>query len=277
MEGFNRTVDYIERHLEDAINYDEIAAIFGYSVYHVQRLFAMVAGTPLAEYIRNRRLSKAAADLLGGQQKVIDIALKYAYSSSTSFHHAFKAFHGISPSDVKKDGATIKAYPPLAFDFTIRGAQAMPYRIEQKAAFRIVGAYLQTTLTDGACYQAVPTFWGEFMQKGGAAQVLPLMNQAPAGLLGVCHYAPDFGTGDMDYYIGCASDLPVPEGMTAFTIPACTWAIFPLSHCKTDSVQQMERRIVMEGLPTSGYQFANAPDIEVYSEKGIEEIWLPIA
>ncbi|MDR0896890.1 MAG: effector binding domain-containing protein [Oscillospiraceae bacterium] len=92
----------------------------------------------------------------------------------------------------------------------------------------------------------------------------------------VCHYAPDFGTGDMDYYIGCASDLPVPEGMAAFVVSACTWAIFPLSQCKTESVQQMERRIVMEWLPSSGYQFANAPDIEVYSEKGIEAIWLPV-
>lgn len=276
LEGFNRVIEYIEQNLEGEIDYKEIAAVFGYSVYHVQRLFTMVAGTSLAEYIRNRRLSKAAAELQGGNDKVIDVALKYSYSSPNSFNHAFKTFHGVAPSDVKKDGVSIKAYPPLFFDFTIKGAQAMNYRIEHKDAFRIVGIKLHTTMTNGECYEATPAFWGDLMNSSGQNRIVALLNQEPAGLLGVSNYSPDFSTGEFDYYIACATDQPVPNGMVEFIVPSSTWAVFPCQEQGADVIQKMEECIVMEWLPTSGYQFAKAPDIEVYSENGIEEIWLPV-
>lgn len=276
LDGFNKVIDYIEQNLECEIDYEKVAAVFGYSVYHVQRLFAMVSGTPLAEYVRHRRLSKAAAELQGGNDKVIDVAVKYGYSSPNSFNRAFKAFHGIAPGDVKKGGVSIKAYPPLFFEIAVKGAQAMNYRIEQKKAFRIVGIKMSTTMANGECYQAAPAFWSNLMKDGGQNKIIALLNQEPAGLLGVSNYSPDFSTGEFDYYIACATDKPVPDGMAEFIVPASTWAVFPCQEMGADAIQKLEQRIVMEWLPTSGYQFAKAPDVEIYSEIGMEAMWIPV-
>ncbi len=276
LEGFNQVIEYIENHLEDEIDYEEIANIFGYSVYHVQRLFAMVAGVPFSEYIRNRKLSKAAMELQSSECKVIDIALKYGYSSPNSFHRAFKVLHGVAPSDVKKEGITIKAYPPLCFELTVKGAQAMEYRIVRKNTFRIVGVKLHTTLENGECYRNAPLFWSNLVQTGGHNNILALMNQEPYGLLGVSNYSPDFSSGEFDYFIACSTDKQVPEGMEEFIVPESTWAIFSLDSKDAEAIQKLEQRIVMEWLPTSGYEFAKAPDIEAYDENGKTEIWLPI-
>ncbi len=276
LKDFNRVIEYIEENLEGEIDYEKIAAVIGYSVYHVQRLFAMVVGTPLAEYIRNRRLSKAATELQGGNDKVIDVAIKYGYSSPNSFNHAFKAFHGVAPSDVKKDGVLIKAYPPLSFEFSIKGAKAMDYRIEQKKAFRIVGVKLHTSMANGECYQSTPAFWSDLMKDDGQNKIMALLNQEPVGLLGVSNYSVDLSTGEFDYYIACATDRPVPDGMVEFIVPASTWAVFPCEGKSADAIQKIEQHITMEWLPTSGYEFAKAPDVEVYSESGLTEVWIPI-
>lgn len=276
LDGFNKVIEYIENQLHDEIDYEQIASIFGYSVYHVQRVFAMVAGIPLSEYIRNRRLSVAAMELQDKEHKVIDIALKYGYSSPNSFNRAFKAFHGIAPSDVKKDGVIIKAYPPLHFELTVKGAKTMEYRIMKRKEFRIVGIRLHTTMENGECYQKTPVFWSDLINSGGQDRILDLMNKEPYGLLGVSNYSADFSSGVFDYYIACSSDKPIPEGMTEFTVPEATWAVFSINSINADAVQKLEQDIVMEWLPTSGFEFAKAPDIEVYDEKGNTEIWIPV-
>jgi Uncharacterized protein conserved in bacteria len=277
LDGLNQVIEYIEKHLEDEIDYDKLARMFGYSVYHVQRVFAMVAGVPLSEYIRNRKLSKAAMELQGGECKVIDIALKYGYSSPNSFNRAFKVFHGVSPSDVKKEGVMMKAYPPLCFELTIKGAQTMEYRIVRKNAFRVVGVKLRTTIENGECYKSTPLFWNSLIQAGGQNNILSLMNQEPYGLLGVSNYTDDFSTGAFDYFIACSTDKPIPEGMAEFIVPESTWAIFSCNFTNAEAIQNFEQRIVMEWLPTSGYEFAKAPDIEVYADNGKTDIWVPVA
>jgi AraC family transcriptional regulator len=276
LEGLNQVIEYIEKHLEDEIDYDKIASMFGYSVYHVQRVFAMVAGVPLSEYIRNRKLSKAAMELMARECKVIDIALKYGYSSPNSFHRAFKVLHGVSPSDVKKEGVLIKAFPPLCFELTIKGAQAMEYRIVRKSAFRVVGIKLQTTMENGECYKNTPLFWSNLMQSGGQNDILALMNQSPYGLLGVSNYTDEFSTSAFDYYIACSTNQPIPDGMAEFIVPEAIWAIFSCNEIKADAIQKLEQRIVMEWLPTSGYEYAKAPDIEAYLENGMADIWVPV-
>ncbi len=275
-DGFNRVIGYIEEHLEAETDYQAMADIMGYSVYHFQRLFMMVAGTSVAEYIRCRRLSKAAAELLEGDDKILDIAMKYQYSSAGSFNRAFKAMHGMAPGDVRKGGATIKAYPPLSFEVTIKGAQTMDYRIIQMEAFRIVGRKLSTTIENGESYGRIPAFWGEMMQQGGPGPILGLMDSAPMGLLGVSDYNPDLDSSRFDYYIAVSSSKTAPDDMAVKEIPAASWAVFPCKEKAPDKMQEFQKQIVMDWLPASGYEFAKAPDIEVYDESGIAEMWLPI-
>ena len=138
VDGLNETIRYIEDHLTEDIDYARLGQIACCSAYHYQRMFAYMAGMPLSEYIRRRRMSLAAVDLLAGA-RVLDVALRYGYQSPTAFNRAFQAVHGAAPSAVREPGVSIKSFPPLRFTIMIKGAEEMEYRIEQRESFRIVG------------------------------------------------------------------------------------------------------------------------------------------
>lgn len=273
IDGMKAAISYIEDNLDDEIEYEKAASLMGYSVYHFQRLFMLIAGVSLSEYIRNRRLTKAAVDLQN-DQKVIDVALKYGYSSPTSFNRAFQVVHGISPSEAKKVGVNIKAFPPISFEFAVKGGDMLDYRVEEKEAFRIVGPKLVTTTENGESYQRIPALWGEFQQSGKIMEILALMNQQPYGVLGISDYNPDLSTSSFDYYIGASSDKECPEGMAELRIPAGSWAIFACG--SPQEVAPLQQRVVTEWLPSFGYEFAKLPDVEVYNADNSVEIWLPI-
>ena len=133
IERLNNAVTYIEDNIKGDIDIDEASKIACCSTYHFQRMFAYIADVPLSEYVRRRRMSLAAVDLQNGDEKVIDVALKYGYDSPTAFTRAFKNVHGISPSQAKNEGSVLKAFPPISFKITIKGASEMNYRIEKKA------------------------------------------------------------------------------------------------------------------------------------------------
>ncbi len=120
VERLNDAVGYIEKHLTEEIDYGQLGRIACCSSYHFQRMFAYMAGIPLSEYIRRRKMSLAAVDLQGKDMKVIDVANKYGYSSPTSFNRAFQSVHGIAPSAVKNGGISVKSFPPVTFKITVK-------------------------------------------------------------------------------------------------------------------------------------------------------------
>ena len=278
----NDALRHIEDHLEEEIDLEQAAKIACCSVFHFQRMFSYMAGVPLAEYIRRRRMTKAAFDLQNTGDRVIDIALKYGYDSPTAFNRAFQGIHGVPPSAARQEGARLKAYHPISFKITIRGEAEMNYRMEHHDAFRIVGPKLTCPWTpekqEG--FTLVPKFWGEHQQKGTIPVLCAIMNGRPVGVLGVS--VGDWQTaGSFEYYIAVSSDQTVPEGMDEYEVPACTWAIFECKGPMPGSIQAMQQRIMTEWLPNSGYQYADAPDIEQYtegdqsSEDYVCYIWLP--
>ncbi|MBL1223858.1 AraC family transcriptional regulator [Enterococcus sp. BWR-S5] len=180
-DSLNELVLFIENNLEEEISYDELGKRMGYSTYHLQRLFLMVAGVSLSEYIRCRRLSKAAQELISQNSKITDLAYNYGYSSPTSFNRAFKAFHGVTPKELKKNSVLIKAYPPLSFELSIKGANSLDYRIVHTEAFKIAGKKLPTTMENGASYRELPAFWQQVQQSGEIPDILALMNTEPLG------------------------------------------------------------------------------------------------
>ena len=125
IERLNRAMGYIEEHLCDKFEIEEAARIACCSTYHFQRMFAYMAGVPLSEYVRRRRMTLAAVDLQSGGEKVVDVALKYGYESPTAFTRAFKSVHGIVPSEAKESGARLKAFPPVSFRISIKGDSEM--------------------------------------------------------------------------------------------------------------------------------------------------------
>lgn len=275
IERLNHAIDYIEEHLTEEIEYEQLGRIACCSAYHFQRMFTYMAGVPLSEYIRRRKMSLAAVDLQGGDAKIIDVAAKYGYSSPTAFNRAFQSVHGIAPSAVKSEGVSVKSFPPLVFKITVKGVEEMNYRIETKDAFRVIGVSQPLHRELEKNFAVVPTMWQTAATDGTVQKLAALMNAEPMGLLGVSACGEEE---DWKYFIAVSSTKPAGE-FEEYTVPAATWAVFAGEGTNL-SIQDLEQRIVTEWLPTSGYEYGNAPDIEVYLNPDPQnakfEVWIPV-
>lgn len=277
IERLNSAINYIEEHLEDEINYEQLAKIACCSTYHFQRMFSYMANVPLAEYIRRRRMTMAAVDLQNSNEKVIDIALKYGYNSPTAFNRAFKNIHGITPSEAKTKGALIKAFPLISFKITIKEDVEMNYKIEKKDSFRIIGVAQPLYKEIEKNFKIVPQMWQKVATNGTVEKLVSMMNTELKGVLGVsaCNEEDEWR-----YYIAVASDRLIDKGFEEYIVPELTWAIFYGEGSMPHSIQELEKRIVTEWLPTSGYEYANGPDIELYLSPDPQnakfEVWIPV-
>ncbi len=276
LEHMNSALSYMEDNLDGDISFEKASRLACLSLYQFQRIFSYFAGVPLAEYLRRRRLTKAAFDLQSGG-KVLDTALRYGYESPTSFNRAFQAIHGITPSAAQKQGAVLKAFPRISFQITIKGVEEMDYRIETKKPFRIVGVRTPITADAEENFKCVPEFWAKTFESNVIPQITGLMNAEPTGLLGA---STCYGEDEQNYYyIAVSTDKPVPENLSELIIPESTWAIFSGSGTP-GSIGNLQRRIFSEWLPSSGYEWATCADIEVYLNDSPTdmkyEVWLPV-
>lgn len=276
MERWNQAMIYMEEHIMEEIDYKQTARIACCSVYHFQRMFTYMAGMTLSEYIRRRRMSLAAVDLQNGG-KVVDLALKYGYASPTAFNRAFQSVHGVAPSMVKKDGVIVKSCLPISFKITVKGAGELNYRVEKKEAFRIVGVSepLKEELEQN--FMIVPQMWQKAAMNGTIPKLAAMMDGEPKGIMGVsaCNDQEEWR-----YYIAVASLAPLTEGLQEYFVPAFTWAIFSGEGVCPQAMQDLEQRIVTEWLPTSGYEYDNGPDLELYLNpdplNAKFEVWIPV-
>lgn len=275
IERLNEAIAYIEEHLTEEIDYERLGKIACCSSYHFQRMFTYMAGVPLSEYIRRRKMSLAAVDLQSTGIKIIDVAGKYGYNSPTAFNRAFQSVHGIAPSAVKNEGVSVKSFPPVSFKIIVKGVEEMNYRIETKDAFRIVGVSVPLEKDIEKNFAVIPRKWQETAMNGTLQKLTGLMDTQPMGVLGVstCN-----DTEQWRYYIAVASSQ-TDQDLEEYTVPAATWAIFPGTGTN-QSIQELERRIVTEWLPTSGYEYGSAPDVEVYlnpdPQNAQYEVWIPV-
>ena len=269
IEGFQESIDFIEKNLTEELDIEDIAAKAALSPFYYQRIFGALCGVTVGEYIRARRMTLAAQELNGKDVKVIDAAVKYGYDSPDSFSKAFQKFHGITPSQAKEPGALLRSFAPLHIRITMEGGTMMEYRIVEKAPFTIVG--VKKPFHSDSSYQEIPKFWDEWLAQG---ENRPIM-----GTFGVCL---DMKGKDFDYWI---ADLyfpweDVPEGCETRVIPGSAWAQFP---CTIKTLQDTNTRIWSEWLPAlQGYSLAGEYDIEVYlpPEEGSDDmkvyIWVPL-
>lgn len=270
----NGAINYIEEKITEEINMEKVGNIAGCSSYHFQRMFAYMADVPLSEYIRRRKMSLAAVDLMQGE-KVIDVSLKYGYDSPTAFTRAFKNIHGVSPSKISEEGVYVKSYPPIHFHITVKGEYEMNYRIVKKEAIRIVGISMQLEKEIEKNFEIVPQMWEKAKKEGSIDKLATMMNTDVKGLLGVsaCNNVEEW-----TYYIAVASTLQT-EDFEEYEIAANTWAVFS-GEGKSISIQDLEKRIVTDWLPTSGYEYADAPDMELYFNADptnmLYEVWIPV-
>lgn len=185
LKKLGAAIDYIEDNLDKEISYDEAARIACCSPYYFQRIFSYVSGVSLAEYIRRRKMTQAAFELQRTDEKVIDIALKYGYSSPTSFNRAFQNVHGITPTAAKAMGCILQAYPSIQFRIEIAGGSAMVYHIAEKQSLHIVGIRIPLTCDMEENLRIVPDFWKTTLQGNQFSEICKLSSQEPNGILGI--------------------------------------------------------------------------------------------
>lgn len=283
LERLNLALAYIEENLGDDIEMQRVEQLALCSEYHFRRMFSFLAGVPLSEYIRRRRLTLAAFDLQQGAVSVLDTAVKYGYSSPDAFARAFASLHGIAPSEAKSGGQPLKAYPRLRFQLTIQGASEMNYRIEEKAPFGIVGLMRRVKLIYEGVNPEIAAMW-QSLDAATIATLKELSNVEPRGMISA---STNFSEGRqdggaLDHYIGVATTEPAPAGLARLAVPATTWAVFESVGPFPETLQNIWGRIYAEWFPTSGYEQVRGPEILWNEGKDTtvpdyrSEIWIPV-
>lgn len=266
-EGIADAISYIEEHLTDEMCIADIAARAHVSAFYFQKIFSVLCGFTVGEYIRARRLTLAAQELSSTGARVIDVALKYGYDSLDSFARAFAHFHGVSPSAAREKGARLRSVAPLKIKLILEGGNMLEYSIIDKPAFTVVG--VARRFSGETSYRDIPAFWAEHTRSAAGRLI--------CGKYGVCI---DSDGQTFDYMIADDYDpaCPVPEGMAARTLPAGTWAVFPCRGALPGALQDVNTRIWSEWLPSSrAYRLSGNYNIELYtSDMSYSEIWVPV-
>jgi len=300
----NKAIAYMEEHMRAEIDYVQLARVAGCSSFHFQRMFSYIAGVSLSLYIKRRKMSLAAVDLQGGE-KIIDVALKYGYSSPTAFNRAFQSIHGIAPSRAKEDGVSLKSYPKINFKLIAKGVEEMEFRIEKHDAIRVVGVSAPLSKDVEKAYEEGEALWLKVLFEGSPQDeegnpleygvICDELNDAvnvkyPDG--SVTKYSGFFGIetehdNGGEYIIAVASPMPEGGSLKEYTIPAHTWAIFKgknffaEEYADAASATAVEERIYSEWLPSSGYEIADSVCVHFLLAtddltNAPFEIWLPV-
>lgn len=279
----NRLMEQIEQHLEVEIDFDELLAGSGITVYHVRRMFSSLAGMPLSEYVRRRRMTVAAADLLEGQD-LLGLAVRYGYGSAEAFGRAFRAVHGAGPGDVRRDGGPLRSQPILRFSLTVEGSVPMDARIVERPEFKLVGHSARVQLIHEGANPQIQAHIAS-LPISEHARLKELGNTEPAGLLQVsADVDADYREGsELTYLHGVAMlDGTVPEDLDAITVPAGTWAVFRTSGPYPAALQNVWASTATQWFPSNPWLLREGPSMVAVLERAEDfstatcELWLPV-
>ncbi|MFI9359859.1 effector binding domain-containing protein [Kitasatospora sp. NPDC053057] len=285
LEHLNRAMEHIERNLDQEIDVAELARIAITSEYHFRRLFSMLAGIPLSEYVRRRRLTVAGAEVLDGERTLLDIAVRYGYTSGEAFARAFRSMHGVGPGEARRDGAVLTSQPRMSFRLIVEGSSSMEYRIVEKPDFRIVGRKARVPLI----YLGVNPHIAEFIKGLGTEtveRITALTGKDPLGIVSVTDdFSPNREEGsELDYWhaVVAREDAVVPDDLEVLNVPAGTWAVFTNKGAFPQALQEMWGDVASQWFPSNPYEARPGP--EVLKTRFVPgtgdaeaELWIPVA
>ncbi len=281
--GIQKAIDYIEEHITDELDYNEIARQAMCSPYYFQKIFGILCGITVGEYIRSRRLTLAGSELTKANVKVIDTALKYGYESPESFTRAFTRFHGITPSDAKRTGGKLRSFSRFRVQIILKGGRSMNYEIISKESFTVLEKTEQHTVAGGQNKNTIPDFWDR-AHKDGTISTLMEYASDQSYVFGICYGSGHSDCEHFEYGIAvqCSPDTVAPEGFRVNTIPARTWIVSECVGAMPDAIQQLWHEICTEFFPASDYKPTYEMDIEAYPDGNMtapdyrSQIWIPI-
>ena len=264
LAALNHLVDAVDEARGDVVDVAAVAAEHGTTEHHLRRMFSSLAGMPLSDYVRRRRMSVAAADLVDTSDDLLTIAVRYGYGSAEAFGRAFRAVHGVGPGDARRDGGPFRSQQSLRFRLTVEGATPMHVRITDHPAIRLVGHATRVPLIHegvnphiAAHVAAIP------MEEHLRLKALSTMS--PGGLLSVTSQPePDGSEGsELTYLHGVATsdDATVPEDLDCIAVPAGSWAIFTSSGPHPQALQETWAATAAEWFPSNPWRLRPGPSI----------------
>lgn len=282
-ECMQQALDYIERNLKQDIALRQVADEAGFSLYYFHRLFQGMSGYSLKEYIRIRRVNDAAYALVTSRARIVDIALQYGFGNQSSFTKAFKNYMGTTPGAYRKQKQHTGLLLPITADWLQQrkpeGGNMMEPKIVAIPEFRVMGMVYYGKNEQGE----IPKMWGRFFQR-----INEIQSTDPNVTYGMCEQVEPAGSDEVQdfHYMACVKvdqDQPVPDGMAAWDIPTCTYAVF--THVGTaEKLGETYQQIYSKWLPELGYKLRIAYDFERYpaayrpdDPAGKMEIYIPIA
>ena len=283
LERLNQALDHLEAHLDREVDVAEAARIAAVSEYHFRRLFSALAGMPLPVYVRRRRMTLAAAEVLAGERTLLDVAVRYGYGSGEAFARAFRSVHGIGPGEARHEGALLTAQPRMSFRVVVEGSTTMRYRIVEREAFRIVGRKARVPLVhEGVNADAAAHL--ETLDERAIVRMKELSDREPAGVVSAAVYLTDSREegAEADYWIGVAtSPEVVVEDLDTLDVPAGTWAVFDNDGPYPSALQELWRDVFTQWFPSNPYTSRPGPELlrtrpVAIGEETHSQLWIPV-
>ena len=281
MEGWNRAIEAIDESLDAEIDVAGLARIALTSEYHFRRMFSTLAGMPLSEYIRRRRLTVAAAAVREGRESLSDIAVRFGYGSADAFSRAFTAVHGIGPEQARRPGAVLRSQPRLSFHLTIEGSTDMEYRIVTTEEFRIVGRSTRVPIVFSGPNPDIESF-ARSIGADERERLAARSDLEPAGVLSVCdEFDEERVEGSMlRYTIGIATSAEPEPGDDVVPVEAGAWLVIEGEGPAPEAIQQLWARAYAEWLPANPYRLRPGPELLAVEPlddgRARGALWLPV-
>ncbi|MGW3108760.1 AraC family transcriptional regulator [Streptomyces sp. NPDC001100] len=283
LERLNLALDHLEACLDREVDVAEAARIAAVSEYHFRRLFSALAGMPLPVYVRRRRMTLAAAEVVDGERTLLDVAVRYGYGSGEAFARAFRSVHGIGPGEARRTGALLTAQPRMSFRVVVEGSTTMQYRIVEKEAFRVVGRKARVPLVHEGL-NAVAAAHLKSLDERAIIRMKELADREPEGIVSAAVYLTDSREegAEADYWIGAVTGPEtVVEELQALDVPAGTWAVFDDDGPYPSGLQALWRDVFTQWFPSNPYTSRPGPELLRTRPVGIGEethsqLWIPI-